>query len=214
MRNSGSRAQLGPTRRISIAIVRPTITTTAGAGRATPARHRSGGHPGLDVGEEPMMMHRSWSTGAVAMLAALSWAGRELRACTGITLKAADGAVVYGRTLEWGSFDLGSRLTIIPRGHAFAGQHARRSSPGSVAGPVRGGGDGRRREGHRRGRDEREGTGGRAVLPSGVRRVPEAYDPAEAARTMAPTDVGQYLLTTCARRTRPARRCPRSASCP
>ena len=37
-------------------------------------------------------------------------------ACTGITLKARDGAVVYRRTMEWGSFDLLSRVVIIPRG--------------------------------------------------------------------------------------------------
>ena len=35
-------------------------------------------------------------------------------ACTGITLKAEKGAVVYGRTLEWGTFDLHSRILIIP----------------------------------------------------------------------------------------------------
>src|SRR5260370_35717872 len=43
-------------------------------------------------------------------------------ACTGITLKAQDGAVVYGRTMEWGSFDLHSRVVIVPRGHKFIGQ--------------------------------------------------------------------------------------------
>lgn len=37
-------------------------------------------------------------------------------ACTGITLRARDGTVVYGRTVEWGAFDLKSRITIIPRG--------------------------------------------------------------------------------------------------
>ena len=40
-------------------------------------------------------------------------------ACTGITLKSKDGAVVFGRTLEWGSFDLHSRLVIVPRGHEY-----------------------------------------------------------------------------------------------
>ena len=43
-------------------------------------------------------------------------------ACTGITLRAKDGAVVYGRTLEWGTFDLHSRILIIPRGHRFVGE--------------------------------------------------------------------------------------------
>lgn len=40
-------------------------------------------------------------------------------ACTSIALKADDGAVVYGRTMEWGAFDLNSRVSIIPRGYKF-----------------------------------------------------------------------------------------------
>lgn len=39
--------------------------------------------------------------------------------CTGITLTAMDGSVVYGRTMEWGAFDLLSRVMIVPRGHSF-----------------------------------------------------------------------------------------------
>lgn len=41
--------------------------------------------------------------------------------CTGITLKAEDGAVVFGRTMEWGTFDLLSEVVIVPRGQQFAG---------------------------------------------------------------------------------------------
>ncbi|MFD0978510.1 linear amide C-N hydrolase [Tropicimonas aquimaris] len=41
-------------------------------------------------------------------------------ACTGITLHAMDGASVYGRTMEWGAFDLHSRVMLLPRGHAFS----------------------------------------------------------------------------------------------
>jgi len=33
-------------------------------------------------------------------------------------LKAKDGAVVYGRTMEWGSFDLNSQVVIYPRGYS------------------------------------------------------------------------------------------------
>lgn len=40
-------------------------------------------------------------------------------ACTGITLRSKDGAVVFARTLEWGSFDLNSRLVVVPRGHTY-----------------------------------------------------------------------------------------------
>ena len=57
----------------------------------------------------------------VAALSILAWAIHESQACTGITLKAKDGAVVYGRTMEWGSFDLNSRLVIVPRGFKFTG---------------------------------------------------------------------------------------------
>jgi choloylglycine hydrolase len=42
-------------------------------------------------------------------------------ACTSIALVAEDGAVVYGRTMEWGTFDLNSRLAIIPRGYQLSG---------------------------------------------------------------------------------------------
>ena len=42
-------------------------------------------------------------------------------ACTGISLSAADNGVVVGRTMEWGAFDLHSRVTIIPRGYQFTG---------------------------------------------------------------------------------------------
>ncbi len=43
-------------------------------------------------------------------------------ACTSIALKAEDGTIVYGRTMEWGTFDLQSRLAIVPRGYEFQGQ--------------------------------------------------------------------------------------------
>ena len=42
-------------------------------------------------------------------------------ACTGIKLSARDGSTVYGRTMEWGTFDLHSRVAIVSRGHSFTG---------------------------------------------------------------------------------------------
>ncbi len=39
--------------------------------------------------------------------------------CTGIILRARDGAVVFGRTMEWGTYDLNSRLVVVPRGYEF-----------------------------------------------------------------------------------------------
>lgn len=50
-------------------------------------------------------------------------------ACTGITLKAEDGAVVFARTCEWGTFDLHSRIVLIPRGQEFTG-HTPDNKPG------------------------------------------------------------------------------------
>jgi len=41
--------------------------------------------------------------------------------CTGITLKGADGTVVYGRTCEWGAFDLKSKVLIVPRNYQMTG---------------------------------------------------------------------------------------------
>lgn len=42
-------------------------------------------------------------------------------ACTGIRLIAKNGGVVYGRSMEWGAFDLNSRVAIIPRGYKTVG---------------------------------------------------------------------------------------------
>lgn len=41
-------------------------------------------------------------------------------ACTGIRLVADDGSTVYGRTMEWGAYDLNTRVAIVPRGYNFA----------------------------------------------------------------------------------------------
>ena len=43
-------------------------------------------------------------------------------ACTGIRLIASNGEVVYGRTVEWGAFDLLTRIGIFPRNFKFTGQ--------------------------------------------------------------------------------------------
>lgn len=45
-----------------------------------------------------------------------------VHACTGIRLAAKDGSAVYGRSMEWGAFDLNSRVAIIPRGYVFVEQ--------------------------------------------------------------------------------------------
>ncbi|HMM37584.1 MAG TPA: choloylglycine hydrolase family protein [Desulfovibrio sp.] len=54
-----------------------------------------------------------------ALFLGVVWAGFPVDACTGIRLTSGDGAVLYGRTMEWGTFDLNTRITVIPRGSAF-----------------------------------------------------------------------------------------------
>lgn len=51
----------------------------------------------------------------VVWIALINIIVQPLYACTGLTLRAKDGAVVFGRTQEWGTFDLRSRVVIIPR---------------------------------------------------------------------------------------------------
>ncbi len=55
---------------------------------------------------------------AVVLLLASS---NHATACSGVRLIAEDGSVVYGRTVEWGTFDLNSRVAIVPRGYSFTG---------------------------------------------------------------------------------------------
>jgi choloylglycine hydrolase len=118
-------------------------------------------------------------------------------ACTGITLKAADGAVIQGRTMEWGSFDIKSRVVIIPRGYTFT-SHTPDGKSGMTWKTKYGvvGLDAIDKDIVVDGMNE---TG----LTLGVFYHPgfadyQQYDPAQAAESMGPTDVGQYLLSTCA----------------
>ena len=45
----------------------------------------------------------------------------DVDACTGVRLIAKDGTTVYGRSMEWGTFDINTRVSIIPRGYQFRG---------------------------------------------------------------------------------------------
>lgn len=121
----------------------------------------------------------------------------QVWACTGITLKAEDGAVVYGRTMEWGSFDLHSRLVVVPRGHKYAG-HTPDGKPGfswqAKYGMV--GLDAVGKDMLVDGMNEKGLALGLFYHPGFADY--QVYNPADAGKSMAPTDVGQYLLSTCA----------------
>ena len=128
---------------------------------------------------------------------AVLFGSANLQACTGITLKAKDGAVVYGRTMEWGTFDLRSRVIIIPRGYKFT-SHTPDDKPGMTWKAQYGavGLDGVEKDIILDGMNEKGLTAGLFYHP-GFAEYPK-YIPADAATTMGPTDVGQYVLTTCA----------------
>jgi len=59
-------------------------------------------------------------TGIAALIAAFTFANLPAQACTGISLKAADGAAIRGRTLEFG-FPLQSNVIVIPAGYETSG---------------------------------------------------------------------------------------------
>ncbi len=135
---------------------------------------------------------------ALALTAVLGYGGvMQVLACTGITLKAADGAVVYGRTMEWGSFDLHSRVVVVPRGYKYAG-HTPDDKPGLVWQANYGvvGLDAVDKDMLVDGMNEKGLALGLFYHPGFAEY--QAYKPADAGKSMAPTDLGQYLLSTCA----------------
>jgi choloylglycine hydrolase len=115
-------------------------------------------------------------------------------ACTGVTLKAEDGSVVFGRTLEWGSFDLKSRLALIPRGYKYV-THMPDGKPGlswqGKYGVV--GIDAVEKDIVVEGLNEKGLAVGLFYHPGFAEY--QDYDPTQASQSLGPTDVGQYLLT-------------------
>lgn len=107
-----------------------------------------------------------------------------------------DSALLFGRTMEWGAFDLNGRILVIPRGHDFTGQTPD-GKPGlrwqSQYGVV--GIDMLKREVLADGMNEKGLALGLLYHP-GFAEYTE-YDPGKAGQSMAPTDVGQFILTTC-----------------
>ena len=117
-------------------------------------------------------------------------------ACTGITLRSKDGAVVFGRTLEWGSFDLNSRLVVVPQGYEYKselpeGKHGLtwKTKYGAV------GLDAVGKDLILDGMNEK-GLSVNLFYHPGYAEYP-AFDPSKSATTMGSLDFPQYLLTTC-----------------
>jgi choloylglycine hydrolase len=115
-------------------------------------------------------------------------------ACTGVTLKAADGSIVFGRTLEWGSFDLMSRLEVVPRGYTYT-THMPDGKEGLTWTGKYGlvGIDAVGKDIIVEGMNEKGLAVGLFYHPGFAEF--QAYDPAQASQSLGPTDLGQYLLT-------------------
>lgn len=118
------------------------------------------------------------------------------RACTGVTLKAADGAIVYGRTMEWGEFDLKSRVMIVPRGLKLTGETPD-GKPGLVWTTKFGaaGLDVLSKDLLVDGMNEK-GLAAGAFYHPGFAQY-QKYDPTQASTSLAATQLPLYLLTTC-----------------
>jgi choloylglycine hydrolase len=133
----------------------------------------------------------------IGLLVAFSFTCSSVYACTGITLKAKDDAVVYGRTLEWGAFDLKSRILILPREHEFTGSTPD-GTPGLTWKATYGvvAIDALEKDIIADGVNEQGLAVGLFYHPGFAAYQP--YDPALAHRSIAPTDVAQLLLSACA----------------
>ncbi|WP_299323094.1 choloylglycine hydrolase family protein [Parasphingopyxis sp.] len=115
-------------------------------------------------------------------------------ACTGITLRGADGTVVRARTMEWASFDLEAEISVFPRGYQFTADNMpdghRGRSWEARYGMVATTGMGRPVAVD--GINEAGLSAGAFYLP-GFSEFPP-FDPADAENTIAPTDVVAFVL--------------------
>ena len=115
-------------------------------------------------------------------------------ACTSIALQAENGTVVYGRTMEWGAFDLNSRVAIVPRRCPLQG-HTPDGKPGlrweARYGVV--GLDALRKDIITDGMNEKGLIVGVLYLPGFAEFQP--YDPALAGISIGSAELANYLLT-------------------
>lgn len=132
-----------------------------------------------------------WLTG-ILLLFLFCFASAE--ACTGVRLVAEDGSCVYGRSMEWGAFDLNSRVAIVPRGYAFRGLtpdgnngKAWESVYGVVALDML------KKDTLSDGMNEKGLTAGLFYHPGTAEYM--AYDPVNAKDTITAVDVVAYILT-------------------
>lgn len=121
----------------------------------------------------------------------------RLGACTGITLKAKNGDVMYARTMEWGTSDIKSRIMILPRSHEYSA----RVPDGTPAFRWKGvygiAGVELFEAGRYADAMNEKGLAVGLFYHPGFAEYAK-YVPALWNRQIAPTDVASYLLSTCA----------------
>jgi len=143
------------------------------------------------------MIRRSIPRALCALaLATFACHAAPVDACTGVRLRAKDGSVVYGRTLEYG-IDLGSKAIILPREFALQGTAAD-GRPG-VAWKSRYavvGMNGLGVSAIADGVNERGLAGGIFYLPGYAHYQNAVKD--DDSRTLAPWELITWLLTRCA----------------
>lgn len=66
-----------------------------------------------------MSYFRTWMLSVLCFVSIGLLVPPSISACTGVKLVGADGTVVFGRTQEWGKFDLKPRLAVYPRQTGF-----------------------------------------------------------------------------------------------
>ncbi|MEA4862512.1 MAG: linear amide C-N hydrolase [Victivallaceae bacterium] len=141
-------------------------------------------------------MGRFASLLTVILSAAACFAWRA-QGCTGITLKAENGDVVCGRTMEWGESDCEARILVYPRGYEYSARVPKGFSGMSWKGKYGMAGLEMFRSGRFTDAMNEKGLRVGLFYFPGFADYPE-YDPSLADREIAPTDVVSYLLSTCA----------------
>jgi len=135
------------------------------------------------------MPKRLW----ILLLVFLTLPAGPAEACTGIQLTGADGTVVFGRTQEWGKFDLKPQIAAYPRDSAF--QAALPDGGKGIAWKAKYGFAGALLLGRvvNTGMNE-AGLAGGMFFHEGFAEY-AAYDPAKASTSMAPSDLLAYILS-------------------
>ncbi|MEM7397716.1 MAG: linear amide C-N hydrolase [Pseudomonadota bacterium] len=116
-------------------------------------------------------------------------------ACTYIQLKAEDDSYIVGRTMEWGTFDLEPALAIVPRGSKLSAMKMPDGKDGATW-SARYGFTGISLLGRPAYADaiNEKGLAGHLLYLPGFAEY-QAYEPAEASKSIAPTDFLGYFIS-------------------